>query len=428
MPRHDRSRSPLRWCGTAPAGERSSEWISRQLVQFGRYAHKRPPALRVDNSGAFVLSELMSVWGRQQGLTEQDVISAVQQHMFNEGKLRFVMDMTPAQELCIRVPPKEWAGAPPQSAWSRAGENRGGRERDARRPAVRPASGSRPSLPTIPKGAGPFSFWHDADTPADTHAIPATRPPPAEAFSVRSSQRGKGSSRGRRDGAKQHRADDKRRGGKGGGAQYWDSGAAGTPEQAQRWLAWVLQGGHAKLGIEMKGSWASAEKLADAMAEDKPQLGVRSAAGLMKLLAGHFDKEGRFEIRPDGFIRKVPRDERSATGGGESIYASERASPSRSHAVEVTAGAADAWHTPEKIREGRRAEVSDGQEYWTPPKPPKVSVSKEHWTEYLDDSEDNGCAWWHYKGPLGEYWAKSENAEPQIYHNDGEEDDVDDQV
>ena len=53
--------------------------------------HMRPAALRVDASGAFRLDNLMSVWGRAQGLCESEIVDALREHMFHKDKtsLRF---------------------------------------------------------------------------------------------------------------------------------------------------------------------------------------------------------------------------------------------------------------------------------------------------------------------------------------------------
>jgi hypothetical protein len=98
-----RSRSP----------KRGTEWISRVVAGFGRYPERRPPGLRVDVNGGMRLDSLVSVWGREHGLTEKKLLDAIKTHLFHEpdekaskGLLRFVIDTDAEGFLVVRTRPK----------------------------------------------------------------------------------------------------------------------------------------------------------------------------------------------------------------------------------------------------------------------------------------------------------------------------------
>jgi len=81
------------------------------LVGFGRYGKNRPPGLRVCSEGSFTLSNLMEVWGRQEGYTRKDILNAVRVHMFHEDQtsLRFSIEQKPqTEDTIIRVLPKRF--------------------------------------------------------------------------------------------------------------------------------------------------------------------------------------------------------------------------------------------------------------------------------------------------------------------------------
>lgn len=83
--------------------------ISRAVCGFGRYADNRPPGLNLLPGGGLRLSELMAVWGRKQGLREDDVLQAIKAHMFHDGTsgaLRFSIDCNEEGEIILRVLPR----------------------------------------------------------------------------------------------------------------------------------------------------------------------------------------------------------------------------------------------------------------------------------------------------------------------------------
>ena len=100
MPRSDRSRSPAYRC--------SIQRISRTIAGFGRYAHKRPPGLKVED-GVLMLDNLMSAWGRAHGLDEEDVMESVQWNIVHGpeggGDIRLAADIDAWGRIAIRVMP-----------------------------------------------------------------------------------------------------------------------------------------------------------------------------------------------------------------------------------------------------------------------------------------------------------------------------------
>lgn len=99
-----RSRSPR---GRGPGRGSSSDWISRQVANFGRHPQKRPRGLNVDQNGRMLLEQLMATWAWSQGLKEPEILGAVRENMFHEdGQLRFAIDADNQGRTQIRVLPK----------------------------------------------------------------------------------------------------------------------------------------------------------------------------------------------------------------------------------------------------------------------------------------------------------------------------------
>eukprot|EP00438_Fugacium_kawagutii_P004244 Skav217514 [mRNA] locus=scaffold647:81908:101585:+ [translate_table: standard] len=78
----DRSRSPRK---------NNAHWISKQIAMLGRYTQNRPANLQVDSQGCLTLQNLMDSWGHENGLSEQEVVDAVNQNLVCErtGGTRF---------------------------------------------------------------------------------------------------------------------------------------------------------------------------------------------------------------------------------------------------------------------------------------------------------------------------------------------------
>eukprot|EP00931_Biecheleriopsis_adriatica_P081590 TRINITY_DN54939_c0_g1_i1.p1 TRINITY_DN54939_c0_g1~~TRINITY_DN54939_c0_g1_i1.p1 ORF type:complete len:282 (+),score=49.40 TRINITY_DN54939_c0_g1_i1:44-889(+) len=109
--RRDRSRSP-----NVNQTEQTLR-ISKALVRFSR--HKPAPGLRVCSAGSFLLSDLMDCWARKEGYSKQEVLRAVQVHMFHEddrSQMRFELRPKPDSkgDFIIRAfPRREGGGATP---------------------------------------------------------------------------------------------------------------------------------------------------------------------------------------------------------------------------------------------------------------------------------------------------------------------------
>eukprot|EP00931_Biecheleriopsis_adriatica_P028444 TRINITY_DN16956_c0_g1_i1.p1 TRINITY_DN16956_c0_g1~~TRINITY_DN16956_c0_g1_i1.p1 ORF type:complete len:226 (-),score=49.38 TRINITY_DN16956_c0_g1_i1:101-742(-) len=113
MRRHERrrSRSP-RSHGSSWRGweARDTRKISGALCALVRYEEHRPDGLLVNEEGRFKLSNLMEVWGTEQGLREDDIVKAVTNHMFQDektGALRYSIDKDEEGQITIRVHPKQ---------------------------------------------------------------------------------------------------------------------------------------------------------------------------------------------------------------------------------------------------------------------------------------------------------------------------------
>eukprot|EP00428_Durinskia_dybowskii_P003847 CAMPEP_0170281888 /NCGR_PEP_ID=MMETSP0116_2-20130129/40964_1 /TAXON_ID=400756 /ORGANISM="Durinskia baltica, Strain CSIRO CS-38" /LENGTH=330 /DNA_ID=CAMNT_0010533231 /DNA_START=26 /DNA_END=1018 /DNA_ORIENTATION=- len=97
-------RRPGKSRSRSPAGG-WSEWISREVALMGRYVGRRPKGMWADSSGAMRLNDLISAWGEEQGLSKQDVLSALKKHQYHENSdfLRFQLSDEPAGDVTIRV-------------------------------------------------------------------------------------------------------------------------------------------------------------------------------------------------------------------------------------------------------------------------------------------------------------------------------------
>ena len=85
------------------------EQISRNIVMFARYPHKRPQQLIVEDDGSMLLSNLMDAWGDERQYSENIIIDAVLRHMYHEDTeedVRFaILETEGSQSLRIKVMP-----------------------------------------------------------------------------------------------------------------------------------------------------------------------------------------------------------------------------------------------------------------------------------------------------------------------------------
>ena len=63
--------------------------ISKAICAFGRYPTTRPAGMMTDTAGRLSLANIMTVWGTAQGLKEEHVKSALQQHSASDKGQRF---------------------------------------------------------------------------------------------------------------------------------------------------------------------------------------------------------------------------------------------------------------------------------------------------------------------------------------------------
>jgi len=394
--RVDRSRSP----------NGCSEWISRQVASFARYPAKRPTGLWVDSTGAFRLSVLMSVWGRKQGLTEQQVFSGLQKHKFHEnsGSLRFAMSGEPAGDLTIRVHRRKDGVMP--------GQEQAGLVKDARVIArIRP----RTVCGDATVAGATITPDHRAGgvkvTPGSTRWSDHTDGQDQEVW-----DRYHGWHNDTSWGAKEfwktgrkiarskwQTADNwhERSGWQDG--ESWERSShdvQSNGEKVQRWLSYVLKGGCEKLGISVdQDGWASVDELANALHHDRPYLEIAESQELRDLLRDT-DLDGRFELDELGRLRKVDREAR------------------RPRKIAPSSGIGTAASAPGELdseRDGGSGEPSatiasvDTANPDMPEKPPG-----DHWTKYIDDD----TIWWYYEGPKGKWWTQNTDEPPQLWTED----------
>ena len=85
------------------------EQISRTIVMFARYPHKRPQQLIVEDDGSMLLSNLMDAWGDERQYSQTIIIDAVFRHMYHEDTeedLRFdILETEGSESLRIKVMP-----------------------------------------------------------------------------------------------------------------------------------------------------------------------------------------------------------------------------------------------------------------------------------------------------------------------------------
>jgi len=328
------------------------------IVGFGRYPYKRPSGLHVDDSGGISLKSLMNVWARSQGVSEQQVLSAVRRNMFNEqrgaGHVRFSITTDEAGNTVIRVTPKG-----------------GGTYATVRGPGV--------ATPARARGKSP---WEHAP-------VEEERAWAQESWGQKSSG-WKSWETTWKSGTWEDCTWEANGQDKGSSQWRWNSTGGGQKrgmgEMVQRWLAWALARGHEELGIKLKDNGqASLADLAAALRRSRPDLGVSDEVGLHKLLE-ETDLAGRFEVDAEGYVHKVHRDHRRP-----------RAAPP------VDPGCPGAGSLVAPLLPQPSAQA--------PPEPPG-----EYWTKYTDE----GHLWWYYEGPLGRWWCIDAHKQVMPFRDDME--------
>lgn len=270
-----------------------------------------------------LLADLMTHWGRAQGLTEREVLVVVREHLFDRsgasgsGPLRFAVDSDAEGHVTLRVMPRRSSRGIPHG------------EEVARQPAKNHPSEPTPkAMPAMPRSmpATPRSMLarpvmvevievpDDADfISVEPHGQARDRSSltdrqkqllaeKREEVHHRVSQMGltQGTMH-LRQGPSGHSCDERN------GRR--DRRACSVGEKVQRWIGWVLQRGHKELGLQVaEGGFGWLDELAVAMQRNRPDLGKHDTASLQALLRSS-DEAGRFEVR-DGRVRKLHRDAR----------------------------------------------------------------------------------------------------------------------
>jgi len=335
------------------------------VATLARYPQKRPPGLRVDASGALSLDNLVASWGKEQGLSKAQVLSALEKHKHHDGTDLLRFQMTPDPDggggLSIRVH-----------------RSRDGVTGTGKSLATACASVARTAQKGVGSrvGAPPWSAWNsarsDAQETEDWDNKPWGR---------------KGDWRSKRkwdDSRKKGRGSWKKQEWKGGD---WKQGLT-VGEKVQRWLSYALRAGAEELGIEVEGGWASMEELVEALERTRSELGVSTVEQLRDTLRDS-DLEGRFEMDDRGRLRKVDRDDRQP----KPAAAVATKDPVMAKAAETFAlGVAAPAATAEP-----------------PPNPPGPG-----WQRCIDED----VMWWYYEGPHGKWWKQEEDEKPQPWTDD----------
>ncbi|CAE8586439.1 unnamed protein product [Polarella glacialis] len=265
MSTHGRSRSPLR-----------SDYmrISRALACFGRYPSTCPPGLNIDGTGCMRLDDIMHYWGERKGLRERDVLDAVRSNMFREhdhgGSLRFAIDGDENGRVLIRVRPKQGLQEHNRSRVSRVPS----RPPSCRSPQADKMVGNENSNTTNSSANNADLSELSLDDKLDMSLDDLV----AAAQATRSTS---------------------------------GAGDSGASEKVSCWISWVLASGHRELGITIAvGGWAQLQELAASIAVRMLHFGEFDGSKL-KCFIEETDLDGRFEISSTGWLRKVPKRNRS---------------------------------------------------------------------------------------------------------------------
>jgi len=291
------------------------------------------------------MADLMHEWGYKQGLSEDDIIWAVKQHMQHaDGTMRFGISSDRRGQAVIKVLPRRVAESTPRSVHHSGSrgirEQRRTPERETLSSAHTTADKLGMSLedliPCKRRSEKSANSWEASSKRQDWHssrehssAWDKNREEPgsgnsrggswehSSAWDKNREEPGSGNSRG---GSWEHSSawDKKReepsswksRGGSGSG---W-SAKGSQDEQIHRWIGWALKTGYRDLGLHLVGDDAlHLEDLAAAIRREQSNFGFFDAKGLKRFLRDT-DQEGRFDVDSKGLVRKIPRGERSGWG------------------------------------------------------------------------------------------------------------------
>mmetsp|Transcript_34347 Transcript_34347/g.80389 ORF Transcript_34347/g.80389 Transcript_34347/m.80389 type:complete len:384 (+) Transcript_34347:95-1246(+) len=377
---YDRSRSP----------NGNNQWISRALVQFGRYSDKRPWGLRPNDQGAFRLCDIMTAWGNKQGVSEEDIMDAVQKNMFQNsdesGQQRFEIYQEDDGNIAIKVNPKRgaqnWQRTP--AAWPKeeVSQDKWWEKKDTHQ--------KQENKQWWVKEEEKADVWDNNGKWKNESSSP---------WSKQDSKGWQDSSSSKKSWNNWSKPEDKSSdwGNKGHGQSWGSSGeAAGssswdwkTAEHIQRFIGWMLKTGHKEHKLYPHKGWMKMSDLAAVLLEKEPDTGIASAEDLERCLQ-ETDSAGRFEMK-EGWVTKVGRDHRVP----RDTSAAAAKSSSRNGGYS-SGGGRGAY--PSSVKD----EEPDGQ---TPPRPPGPG-----WTKF----QDEGTEWFYYEGPEGKWWCQQDE-DPQPF-------------
>jgi hypothetical protein len=152
--------------------------------------------------------------------------------------------------------------------------------------------------------------------------------------------------------------------------------------KVSKFVAYILKRGHDEHDIDLWQEYADLNDLVKVI-NRKRVYGEYTVADLKNTLQDT-DNCGRFQYWKD-WVRKVDKSDRG--------LAKEFAQPVDAE-MEVDAGLG--------------ASTADAN---SPPPPPG-----DHWVQYTDEGQDK--TWWYYEGPLGKWWCDDDNSEPRVWNFD----------
>lgn len=399
----DRSRSPPR--------RNSKEWIAKTIVRFGRYEDRRPRGLSVDGTGAMLLSNLMRVWGEEEGLPPKKVLEALQENQRQaDGGTRFSVDRL-GDDWEITVHPRHRMGGDrprPRRPHSREADRDGnfstkdkmgmGLDDIIRGSSSRDHYSSRDhhrsSRDDCKPGAGhgvngaasnckvEVDVIDLEDDNFDLAALAPPAPPAHRSFaSTGWAKRREIDERDRMDW--HHRPHDER--------DRTDRPHRPFNQQdhqhkvkVSKFVSYILKRGHAELGIDLWQEFADLNDIVKILNQKRHMFGEYTLEDLKNSLQDS-DDVGRFKFWKD-WVRKIDRSDRDAPKSSAAPVGME----------------VDRSHDP------GRAPSSDVSR---PPGPPG-----EFWTQYTDEGQ--GKTWWFYEGPLGKWWCDDDDAVPRVWNFD----------
>mmetsp|Transcript_7939 Transcript_7939/g.18583 ORF Transcript_7939/g.18583 Transcript_7939/m.18583 type:complete len:360 (-) Transcript_7939:186-1265(-) len=357
---YDRSRSPK-------GNSANSQWISRQLAQFGRYAEKRPWGLQPNDQGAFLLSDIIAQWGEKNGLSEQDVLEAVQQNMYHHGQdgaQRFVVDSDEYGNVTIMVNPRRgWQN--PRTSGHDSGEQKKwwGKEEEKEEKNEWWKKEEKQEKKDWWVKEEPKEEWKkETKWKSDDSSWPKKEENGWKKEAWNKNQ-------------DDWKADKSWESGQASSSSSWDWKSA---EKVQRYIGWLLKSGAKENGLRPQQGYLPMADVARVMQENEPNMGISTEEELQRCLE-ETDAAGRFEIK-EGWVKKVHRDGRVARD--------------TSAAASTTAG--------RYVKE----EMTDGMAAPNPPPGPG-------WTKY----QDNGSIWYYYEGAQGKWWCQ-DGEEPQPFQEE----------